>query len=559
MKTLLTTLHSRYVHASLALPCLMAYCGDCCGDIRIREYTTGEPKDLVLAQIVECRADVVCFSVYLWNRIPTLELVACLKRINPQLKIVLGGPEVSFENDDFFDQHPVDALICGEGEIPLRQLLSAWAQGSIPYPVPGMRMPATRGDNGRSLLPQLDDIPSPFAAELVDLNRGLVYYESSRGCPYTCSFCMSALDEQVRSFSLERIKGDLNLLMKRRVAQIKFVDRTFNYDNSRSREIFQYILQTNQASRFHFEIGAHLLDDKTLKLLETVPPGVFQFEIGVQSTLPETLRTVGRYASLERLAENVRRLKKNTSVHLHLDLIAGLPGEDYQHFLHSIDWTCQLDAGHLQIEPVKLLPGSPLRAQAASLEMAYDPNPPYTILRSKELAFSELEKLRGIGRLVDLLLNSQRFHFLMPILITDYGRISLLLEDLDRFWRRRDLYRQSLSLRSLFMEMDGFLAEHFVDQRGMAYRELLARDYAHQERVVERAAPVFFNVDLSAQEKAAVKERVKQELDALARRGKVQFFAAAFSHLPDHEGRIILIFLYVSQLSGGALVKELLL
>ena len=345
--------------------------------------------------------------------------------------------------------------------------------------------------------------------------------------------------------------------MKHRVPQIKFVDRTFNYDNSRSLEIFQYILQTNQASRFHFEIGAHLLDEKTLKLLENVPRGVFQFEIGVQSTLPETLRTVGRCASLESLAENVRRLKKNTSVHLHLDLIAGLPGEGYQHFLHSIDWTRQLDADHLQIEPVKLLPGSPLRTQAASLEVVYDPTPPYTILRSKELSFSELEKLRGMGRLVDLLLNSQRFRFLLPALETHYGRISLLLEDLDRYWRRRDLYRQSLSLRSLFKELDGFLAEHFVGLGEMTYRELLARDYAHQERVVERSAPVFFNVDLNVQEKAAVKERVKQELAGLERHGKVQFFAASFSHLPDYEGRKILIFLYVSHLPGGSVVREI--
>ena len=282
MRTLLTTLHSKYVHASLALPCLAAYCGDECGEIMIREYSVHEPKESLLARIVGCGADVVCFSVYIWNRTLTLELVACLKQINPQLKIVLGGPEISFEEPFFFSRYPVDALICGEGEMPLRHLLQAWNAGEKPEPLPGLKTPASPDGEGWSLLSHLDELPSPFAAGLVDLTRGLVYYESSRGCPYSCSFCMSALDDRVRSFSMERIKADLGLLIASRVPLIKFVDRTFNYDARRTREIFSFILERNLESRFHFEIGAHLLDEETLTLLEEVPDGVFQFEIGVQ-------------------------------------------------------------------------------------------------------------------------------------------------------------------------------------------------------------------------------------------------------------------------------------
>ena len=359
MRTLLTTLHSKYIHASLALPYLASFCRSDCGELLILEQTVHEPKETLLAKIIEQRPDIVAFSVYLWNRLLTLELVNCLKQIDPNLKIVLGGPEISFEPEDFFLRHPIDALICGEGEMPLRHLLQAWQLGGEPTAIPGLRLPKAPAANGRSLLEDLDRLPSPFVEDLVDLRRGLVYFESSRGCPYACSFCMSALDDQVRSFSIPRIFSDLQLLIDAEVPQIKFVDRTFNYDNHRSREILKFILRQNRCSHFHFEIGAHLLDEKTLQLLEKVPAGMFQFEIGVQSSVPATLEKIGRRASLDTLAENVRRLRKADNIHLHLDLITGLPGEDYKQFLRSLDWTAQLRPHHLQVEPVKLLPGAP--------------------------------------------------------------------------------------------------------------------------------------------------------------------------------------------------------
>ena len=557
MRTLLTTLHSKYIHASLALPCLAAYCADGCGELLIREYTVHEPKESLLAQIVATDADVVAFSVYLWNRLVTLELVTCLKQINPDLKIVLGGPEVSFEEPDFFERYPVDALICGEGEIQLRQLLSAWQVRAVPQPISGLRTRQQPEVKAQSQLDDLDLLPSPFAAELVDFSRGLVYYESSRGCPYDCSFCMSALDQQVRSFSLERIFADLKLLIDRQVKQIKFVDRTFNYQNQRSREIFRFILKHNRSSHFHFEIGAHLLDEETLQLLETVPEGVFQFEIGVQSTLPETLAKVGRRASLEKLAENVRRLRQAGTIHLHLDLIAGLPGESFAQFLQSLDWTAALNPQHLQIEPVKLLPGAPLRSQAADLALQFDCNPPYSILRSGDLSYAELERLRGIGRLLDLLLNSGRFEFLLPALIETFGSLSAALDNLDCYWRSENLYLGSRSLRDLYFIIDDFLQQRFSLTQLEYLRELLARDFAHNERVVSGSAPDFFTTELTGAEEELVRARVKSEVVKLPRTGKVQYFAAAFEHLPEMEGRGLLLFLYLTRTGSGLQVREL--
>ena len=559
MRTLLTTLHSKYIHASLALPYLVAFCQNDCGELIISEQTVHEPKEKLLAKIIERRPDVVAFSVYLWNRVTTLELVCCLKQIQPQLKIVLGGPEVSFEKDDFFNRYPVDALICGEGELPLRHLLQCWQSGRPVKPVPGLRLPEAPAQMGSSQLEDLDGLPSPFAAGLVDLRRGLVYYESSRGCPYKCSFCMSALDDRVRSFSLERIFADLQLLIDAEVPQVKFVDRTFNYDNGRSREIFDFILRRNKSSHFHFEIGAHLLDDETLRLLEQVPPDVFQFEIGVQSTLPETLQRIGRQASLDRLEENVRRLRKAGNIHLHLDLISGLPGEGYQQFLKSLDWTATLRPHHLQVEPVKLLPGAPLRQQATSLGLKFDPNPPYSILSSPDISYQELEQLRGVSRLLDLLVNSERFKFLLPALLGKFSKLSALLVDLDHYWRSMNLYRGSTHLRDLNLQLDGYLRARFSGRELEIYREALARDCAQSERVVSGSEPPFFNVELSEEERQVVRQRVKQEVSRMERSGKVQFFAAVFHHLEEGEGRRILLFLYSSKNGRRQLSKEIIL
>ncbi len=556
MNVLLTTLHSKYIHASLALPYLKAFCRDVCPDILIREYSVHEPKEVVLAQIVALDPDVVCFSVYLWNRLATLELLACIRLIKPETRIVLGGPEISFEEGDFFSEHPVDAVIRGEGELPLRHLLQAWSQQTDPLPFPGLQRPGQVPPPRNSLLDNLDSIPSPFQLGLVDLGKRLVYYESSRGCPYSCSFCMSSLDDRVRSFSMERIMVDLQILIDAKVPLVKFVDRTFNYDNARSREIFSYLVEHNVASQFHFEIGAHLLDDATLSLLEDVPDKTFQFEIGVQSTLPDTLARVSRRTSLERLADNVRRLKQTTGIHLHLDLIAGLPGEDYEQFLAALDWTAELGADHLQLEPVKLLPGAPLRQQAPGWGIRFDPNPPYTILHSDAMSFADLERLRGISRLMDVIVNSGRFTRVLAYLENLFGRLSLALECLDRFWRRRGLYRQSHSLKNTYLDMDAFLRNELAQAMVPVAREALARDYAMNERLMSGSAPDFFDLALSREEEVMVRARVKREIDLLPREGKVQYCAAVFHHQEDLPGRTVVIYLYLTRTGKGLQVRE---
>lgn len=559
MRILLTTLHSRYSHASLALPCLAAYCAAPNRCFAIREFSVNQPKDQLLADILACEADVIGFSVYLWNRLTTLELVHSIRQIRPRCRLVLGGPDMARTDASFFKEHPVDAVICGEGEVPLQHLLQAWTDGIPLSPVDGLLTPACPQGSESPGVDCLDLIPSPFALGLVDVNKPLVYYESSRGCPYRCSFCLSATSTSVRSFSMERIKADLGLLMAQGVGMVKFVDRTFNCHPRRAREIWTFILEHNRSSSFHFEIGAHLLDEDSMALLEQVPAGLFQFEIGVQSTLPATLRHIGRESSLDVLAANVRQLRTRTRVHLHLDLVAGLPGENFAHFLQSVDWTHRLGADHVQIELVKLLPGTPLRRDAEACSISFDRFPPYQVLQTREMSYEQLEELRRISRLNDLLVNSGKFRRLMRSLEEHFLSLTAALRDVDACFREQNLYGTSRSLRDLAGDVANYLAHRFGDELLEKLREDLSRDYARNERVVAGSAPDFYNTGLSPGEREQVAQRVKGELQILKRSGKIQYFAAVYHHLEEYPGRRILVFLYVSKSGEGMDVRELML
>ena len=561
MRTLLSTLHSKFIHNSLALPCLAAYCGDDCGEFLIREFTVHEPRESILSQILAENPDVVAFSVYLWNRRETLDLVDALCVARPELRIVLGGPEVSFAGNELFTRHPgITALIRGEGEEPLRALLSAWQQEQQPKVIP--RAVLKVGDDlvsGPDSLPlkELDTVPSPFQSGLTDMERGFVYYETSRGCPFHCSFCLSARDNLIRSYSMERIKSDLLLLMQQGVAKVKLVDRTFNFDASRAREIFSFILEHNQSTHFHFEIAGHLLDESTLELLGKVPDDMFQFEIGVQSTLESTLDAIGRKVNLEKLEENIRRLRQSNRIHIHLDLVVGLPGDNYDSFLKSIDRVAALAPHHLQIEPVKLLPGSPLRDQSEELQIRFDPNPPYTILGSPELSYAELQQLQEISRLLDLTYNSGHFSNFMQELSHATGSFATGLEWLAKEWRKRELFRFPLNRQSLFQNLFDIIKERDEGTSQTQLIESLAYDYARCERVVTNRIPEFFDTALEPEEDQWVRAKVQEKTETIKGQGiKLQYFAAAFSTIHTSGQRTVHLFCYLTGTGRKMQVEE---
>jgi anaerobic magnesium-protoporphyrin IX monomethyl ester cyclase len=564
MKVLLTTLHAKYIHNSLALPYLASYCADVCDEIIIREFTVHEPKENILSAILAERPDVVAFSVYLWNRRESFELIDLVAAVTPGIRLVVGGPEVSFEGVELFEEHPgLTALVRNEGEMPLRGMLEAWQNGHEPVNVPRLTWRKKDGTivAGEEAPPldSLDEIPSPFRNGLVDTSRGFVYYETSRGCPYNCSFCMSALDDTVRSFSMPRIESDLQWIIDQGVAKVKLVDRTFNYDARRARQIFSYILEHNQNSHFHFEIGAHLIDEETLALLATVPEGMFHFEIGIQSTLPETLTAINRKVSINKVLDNVEQLKKRCRIELHLDLIAGLPGEDYQHFLQSIDTILTLDPDHLQVEPVKLLPGSPLRRSAKTQNLRHDPNPPYTIVTSDTLSYNEIEQLKTISRLLDLTWNSKRLKGFLGALATLNNGMAAGLERLALHLQKKGLFRLPLSQDGLFDAFWDFICLQFDGQQKELLKQHLARDYARCERVLPQKAPPFFNADLTAAEQSRARKHVEQrQMELRGTNTKLQYFAALFSELSETSARQVHLFLYLTRSGTGREIEEVI-
>lgn len=507
MKILLTTLHAKYSHASLALPCLAACCREVPGvTLVIREWTVNEPREHLLRRIIAEKADLVAFSCYIWNIEKTLRLASDIKRVAPDTLICLGGPETSFGVFELMHANPaVDFVVKGEGEAVFRRLVTALAgqRGFLmaPHPFPegegtfyGIENLFFRdgddiaaGPPGMEQLP-LDSIPSPFEAGLVDLGRPLVYCETSRGCPFSCAFCLSSVEGGVRSHSMERIRGDLLFLMRRNVPQIKLVDRTFNYDARRADAIWAFILEHNQGSHFHFEIAADLLTAENLELLRRVPEKTFRFEIGVQSASEATLARVGRKSDLARVYANVRRLRQETKVELHLDLVAGLPGEGYDGFLESLRRVAGLDPHEIQIEPLKVLKGSPMREIALQEGYRFSAFPPYTILATPWLSFEEIGRIETIGRLLDLFHNHGGFGAALQFLLREtdpaalFDRMALQAgaENLSGFSTRR--------VYELFARLAGTLVRDA--ERGLLH-DALFFDYCRSEMPLMGKLPAF--------------------------------------------------------------------
>ena len=421
MKVLLTALNSKYIHSSLAIRYLEKYCNNYKGEnnyrIETREFSINEPLDQIMAEIYQAGAGLVAFSVYIWNVDHILSLIDRLKKVSPDLLIVAGGPEVTYDPVETLEDNPaLDIIVKGEGEETFKELLAALAdrKKEALEKIPGLVYRDEEGkireNQERELICNLDTIPFPYSEEeMAGLRNKIIYYEASRGCPYNCSYCLSSTIKGVRAFPLQRVKEDLLFLIKNKVKQVKFVDRTFNYDKKRAREIFEFLMAHKGASSFHFEITAELLDDDLLELLKSAPEGLFQFEIGVQTTNEKTLNLIERRMSFERLARNVQVLRQQDNIKLYLDLIAGLPGEDYNSFQDSFDQVYNLNPHVLQLGFLKLLKGSKVRAEAGLYNYKYTSEAPYEVLENEDISYAELLKLKNIEYVLDKYHNSGVF------------------------------------------------------------------------------------------------------------------------------------------------------
>ncbi len=440
-KVLLTSLNSKYVHSNLALKYLYMAGKDACPGLEIREFTINNSRDYIFNELVMGDYDAVCFSCYIWNIEKTTELAADLKKAKPQVSILFGGPEVSYDSAEFMQKNAfLDFLIYGEGEDVFANWCAAFENGGDYSAVNGL---VYRGGGSGVCGADSDGIPGASCGNVVvapqqkALNFGesgfpysefpcegdkVIYYEASRGCPFNCSYCISSLDRRIRELPVERVKSDLAHFLAQNVKQVKFLDRTFNWDRKRSLELFRFLIDNdNGKTNFHFEVCADLLDDEIFETLKEARHDLFQFEIGIQSTHGPTLEAVNRSTNVEKVKENVLRLLELGNAHIHVDLIAGLPYEDYATFRKSFNDVYGLGADNLQLGFLKLLKGTQIREQAEQFNYQFMDKAPYQVISNEFISAMELSRLKQIEEVLDLYNNRGGFKASLAYAIDTMG------------------------------------------------------------------------------------------------------------------------------------------
>ncbi len=418
IKILLTAINAKYIHSNPALRSIAAYCGRLSPGLSLEllELSINNEEDMILSEIFHRKPDILCFSCYIWNISIVLRVCQSIRKILPNCRIILGGPEVSFEGEYVLKEGLADFIVSGEGEQTALELFEylVYGEGEVSR-IKGIVFADETGKifetEGRPFL-ELSQIPFPYTdTSMEELENKIIYYEASRGCPFSCEYCLSSAENHsVRFLSLNRVYSDMAFFLCHKVKLVKFVDRTFNCNKEFAKDIWQFLLDNkNGITGFHFEISADLLDTELISLLKRVPKGLFQFEIGVQSTNMATLKEINRKTVLEKSFENIKALDLIKTIPLHLDLIAGLPYEDSDAFKRSFNEVYALKPNMLQLGFLKLLKGSPLRGRAAALGIVYKETPPYEVLFNEHISFEQLLALKEIEALVDMYYNPQRF------------------------------------------------------------------------------------------------------------------------------------------------------
>lgn len=441
MKILLAACNAKYIHSNLAVYDLKAYSSDYDEHVILREYTINQPKDEILKDIYSSGADVVCFSCYIWNISFVRELIRDLVKILPKTAFWAGGPEVSYDAEKFLTEMPeMTGVMVGEGEKTFHDLLEFYIDGKDSLEeISGIAY--RTGDkiihNGWRELMDLSAIPFVYE-HLEKFENRIIYYESSRGCPFSCSYCLSSIDKKLRFRDLELVKKELQFFLDHRVPQVKFVDRTFNCKHEHDMTIWKYILEhDNGVTNFHFEISADLLREEEMELMSQMRPGLIQLEIGVQSTNPETIRAIHRHMDLKKLEHCVNRVHSFRNIHQHLDLIAGLPYEDYDIFHQSFNDVYQMKPDQLQLGFLKVLKGSLMQKEAEGYGIVYKEKEPYEVLSTNWLTYGEVLKLKMVESMVEVYYNSGQFWHTLEYLVPLEKDAFTFYEKLGSFYEKK--------------------------------------------------------------------------------------------------------------------------
>ena len=442
MKILLAACNAKYIHSNLAVFDLKAYAREYDSHVILREYTINQLKDDILGDIYRTHPDVVCVSCYIWNITFVKELMQDLRKILPGVPFWAGGPEVSYDAEEFLSKNPAfNGVMVGEGEETFLELVKHYVEGNIPLEnIKGIvyhKPDNTFLSNGWREIMDLSKVPFVYE-DLKDFENRIIYYESSRGCPFSCSYCLSSVDKRLRFRNLELVKKELQFFLDHKVPQVKFVDRTFNCKHDHAMAIWQYIKDhDNGITNFHFEVSADLLRENELELISTMRPGLIQLEIGVQSTNPDTIRAIHRTMDFEKLTGIVNRIHSFKNIHQHLDLIAGLPYEDYDSFHKSFNDVYALKPQQLQLGFLKVLKGSHMKEMTSEYQIIHKEQEPYEVLGTKWLTYDDILRLKMVESMVEVYYNSGQFQNTLACAEPLFEDAFTLYEKLGQFYERK--------------------------------------------------------------------------------------------------------------------------
>lgn len=525
MKVLLAAINAKYIHSNLGIYSLKTYGEKMLkewglaeqAEISLAEYTINHQMEQILQDIYKRKPDVIGFSCYIWNISYVKVILADIKKVLPDVKIWAGGPEVSYHGEAFLKEEPaVDLVMMGEGEITFAHFLKALLEGEDLKQVPGLMVRNADGtftDTGFRQVMDMSQIPFPYAfMDMKELEHRIIYYESSRGCPFSCAYCLSSIDKKLRFRSLDLVLPELEWFLQAKVPQVKFVDRTFNCKKSHAMAIWQYIRDhDNGVTNFHFEIAADLLDKDELDLLSTMRPGLVQLEIGVQSTNEKTLETIRRKTDIEEIRQITENINSWHNIHQHLDLIVGLPWEDLKRFKQSFNDVYSMEPEQLQLGFLKVLKGSYMEELIPDCDLLYSAAPPYEVLCTKWLSYGDVLELKDIEEMTEVHYNSRQFTCTLKELEKEFDTPYEMFSFMAGYYNKNHLFGISHSRIARYeilwkiiqerLEKNGkcetqAMAENVnISEKLELYRDLLMTDLYLRENVKSR--PTFAR-DLSS-------------------------------------------------------------
>lgn len=509
MKILLTALNSKFVHSNLAVRYLKAFTKDMNYQCKIREFSINDREEKILEEIIKERPNVVAFSTYIWNIEMIRRLSNLIKLVDESIEIVYGGPEVSYDSQNILKELNGEYIIEGEGEKTYREF--------IEYKLGERDIQSIRGlyykvngevySNGKRPLMNMNEIVFPYE-ENENLDNKIVYYEASRGCPFNCKYCLSSTVHGVRFLDVDRVKKELQYFIDKEVRLVKFVDRTFNCNHKFTMAIWEFLINQETETQFHFEISADILKEAELELLRKAPKDRFQFEVGVQTTNDEVLNKINRFVNFSDIKEKVDELLKIRNIKQHLDLIAGLPGEDYNSFKKSFNDVYSIAPEEIQLGFLKLLRGSSMREEAEEYGMKYSPYPPYEILKTKDISYEELIKLKKVEEMVDKYYNSQKFNNIIKYFVNKFDTPFDFYYELGDYFDKKGYFNRNIGNSEYYRVFLDFNME-ILKEDNFILKEILRYDYLNFNK--KRGIPDFLGRGIDKKEEEEIKEKLREK------------------------------------------------